>query len=59
VARLTASLRFMRDMTREEVEKVARARQVGVIDLASARRDRSRPRHMNEVIAGYVRNKKS
>jgi len=25
-------------MTREEVEKVARAKQVGVIDLASARR---------------------
>jgi Flp pilus assembly protein CpaB len=50
----------MRDMTREEVEKVARARQVGVIDLALCEEGIGHARDtMNEVIAGYVRNKKS
>ncbi|PYM62506.1 MAG: universal stress protein UspA [Candidatus Rokuibacteriota bacterium] len=51
---------FMRDMTREEVEKVARAKQVGVIDLALCEEGIGHARDtMNEVIAGYVRNKKS
>ena len=51
---------FMRDMTREEVEKVARAKQVGVIDLALCEKGIGHARDtMNEVIAGYVRNKKS
>ena len=51
---------FMRDMTREEVEKVARERRVGVIDLALCEAGIGHARDtMNEVIAGYVRGKKS
>jgi hypothetical protein len=50
---------FMRDMTREEVEKVAAARGVGTIDLALCEEGIGHAREvMNEVIAGYVSNKK-
>jgi len=46
---------FMRDMTREEVEKVAAARAVTVIDLALCEEGIGNARQlMNEVIAGYV-----
>jgi nucleotide-binding universal stress UspA family protein/rubrerythrin len=49
---------FMRDMTREEIERVARARQVGVIDLALCEEGIGQARNtMNEVIAGYVKNR--
>ncbi len=47
---------FMRDMTREEVERVARERRLGVIDLAVCEEGIGHARHtMNEVLAGYVR----
>jgi nucleotide-binding universal stress UspA family protein len=50
---------FMRDMTREEIERVARARQVGVIDLALCEEGIGHARQtMNEVIAGYIREKR-
>jgi nucleotide-binding universal stress UspA family protein/Zn finger protein HypA/HybF involved in hydrogenase expression len=50
---------FMRDMTREEVEKVAGARGVTTIDLAVCEEGIGHAREtMNEVIAGYVSNKK-
>lgn len=50
---------FMRDMTREEVEKVATARGVATIDLAVCEEGIGHAREtMNEVIAGYVSNKK-
>jgi nucleotide-binding universal stress UspA family protein len=50
---------FMRDMTREEVERVARAKQVGVIDLALCEEGIGHARHtMNEVIAGYIKERK-
>ncbi len=50
---------FMRDMTREEIEKVAAARGVSVIDLAVCEEGIGHAREtMNEVIAGYVSNKK-
>jgi nucleotide-binding universal stress UspA family protein len=50
---------FMRDMTREEVEKVAAARGVLLIDLAVCEDGIGHARHvMNEVIAGYVSDKK-
>jgi nucleotide-binding universal stress UspA family protein len=50
---------FMRDMTREEVEKVADERGVTVIDLAVCEDGIGHAREtMNEVIAGYVSNKK-
>src|SRR6266699_3450460 len=46
---------FMRDMTREEVEKVAAAKNVTVIDLAVCEEGIGHAREtMNEVIAGYV-----
>jgi nucleotide-binding universal stress UspA family protein len=49
---------FMRDMTREAIEKVATEKQVGVIDLALAEEGIGHARNtMNEVIAGYIRNK--
>jgi nucleotide-binding universal stress UspA family protein/rubrerythrin len=49
---------FMRDMTREEIERVARDKQVGVIDLAICEEGIGHARStMNEVIAGYVRNR--
>jgi hypothetical protein len=50
---------FMRDMTREEVEKVAAAAGVTTIDLAVCEDGIGHAREtMNEVIAGYVSNKK-
>jgi len=50
---------FMRDMTREEVEKVAGEKGVTVIDLAVCEDGIGHAREtMNEVIAGYVSNKK-
>ncbi|MGH7391678.1 MAG: universal stress protein, partial [Candidatus Rokuibacteriota bacterium] len=50
---------FMRDMTREEVEKVAAAKGVALIDLAVCEEGIGHAREtMNEVIAGYVSNKK-
>src|SRR5262245_8113081 len=50
---------FMRDMTREEVERVAADKGVAVIDLAVCEEGIGHAREtMNEVIAGYVSNKK-
>ena len=50
---------FMRDMTREEVERVASSKGVTVIDLAVCEEGIGHAREtMNEVIAGYVSNKK-
>jgi nucleotide-binding universal stress UspA family protein len=50
---------FMRDMTREEVEKAAAAKGVTTIDLAVCEEGLGHAREtMNEVIAGYVSNKK-
>jgi nucleotide-binding universal stress UspA family protein len=50
---------FMRDMTREEVERVAADKGVGLIDLAVCEEGIGHARQtMNEVIAGYVSNKK-
>ncbi|OGL12589.1 MAG: hypothetical protein A3J45_09720, partial [Candidatus Rokubacteria bacterium RIFCSPHIGHO2_02_FULL_69_13] len=50
---------FMRDMTREEVERVAAAQGATTIDLAVCEDGIGRAREtMNEVIAGYVSNKK-
>ena len=50
---------FMRDMTREEVERVAAARGVTTIDLAVCEDGIGHARAtMNEVLAGYVSNKK-
>jgi nucleotide-binding universal stress UspA family protein len=49
---------FMRDMTREEIEKVATAKGVAAIDLAVCEEGIGQARQlMNEVIAGYVSNK--
>jgi len=50
---------FMRDMTREEIERVAAARGVSLIDLAVCEEGIGNARQtMNEVIAGYISNKK-
>ncbi len=50
---------FMRDMTREEVERVAADKGVTTIDLAVCEDGIGHARQtMNEVIAGYVSNKK-
>src|SRR5437660_3582044 len=50
---------FMRDMTREEIERVATAKGVTTIDLAVCEEGIGHAREtMNEVIAGYVSNKK-
>src|SRR5213596_3343309 len=50
---------FMRDMTREEVERVAADKGVTTIDLAVCEDGIGHAREtMNEVIAGYVSNKK-
>jgi nucleotide-binding universal stress UspA family protein len=50
---------FMRDMTREEIEKVAAEKGVATIDLAVCEEGIGHARQtMNEVIAGYVSNKK-
>jgi len=49
---------FMRDMTREAIEKVAGEKQVGFIDLAVCEEGIGHARAtMNEVIAGYIKNK--
>ncbi len=50
---------FMRDMTREEVERAASSKGVTVIDLVVCEEGIGHAREtMNEVIAGYVSNKK-
>jgi nucleotide-binding universal stress UspA family protein len=50
---------FMRDMTREEIEKVATTKGLPTIDLAVCEEGIGHAREtMNEVIAGYVSNKK-
>src|SRR4030095_6730153 len=50
---------FMRDMTREEIEKVATAKGVTTIDPTVCEEGIGHAREtMNEVIAGYVSNKK-
>jgi nucleotide-binding universal stress UspA family protein len=50
---------FMRDMTREEVERIATAKGITSIDLAVCEEGIGHAREtMNEVIAGYVSNKK-
>jgi Zn finger protein HypA/HybF involved in hydrogenase expression len=50
---------FMRDMTREEVERVAAEKGATTIDLALCEEGIGQARQvMNEVIAGYVQNKK-
>jgi nucleotide-binding universal stress UspA family protein len=50
---------FMRDMTREEVEKVAKGKGVSTIDLGVCEEGIGHAREvMNEVIAGYVSQKK-
>ncbi len=49
---------FMRDMTREEIEKVATVKGVAAIDLAVCEEGIGQARQlMNEVIAGYVSTK--
>ncbi len=51
---------FMRDMTREEVERLAREKGAETIDLALCEAGIGHARNtMNEVIAGYIRNRKS
>lgn len=50
---------FMRDMTREEVEKTAREKGVTTIDLAVCEEGIGHAREtMNEVISGYISSKK-
>src|SRR5258705_3760578 len=50
---------FMRDMTREEIERAAAAKGVALIDLTVCEEGIGHAREtMNEVIAGYVSNKK-
>jgi nucleotide-binding universal stress UspA family protein len=50
---------FMRDMTREEVEKVAAEKGLATIDLAVCEEGIGHARQvMNEVIAGYISDKK-
>src|SRR5437016_1541452 len=57
VARLNrVAAGFMRDMTREEVEKVAREKAVLTVDLAVCEEGIGHARNtMNEVIAGYIK----
>jgi nucleotide-binding universal stress UspA family protein/predicted Zn-ribbon and HTH transcriptional regulator len=51
---------FMRDMTREEIEKVARERAAATIDLALCEEGIGQARNtMNEVIAGYIKQKRA
>ena len=51
---------FMRDMTREEIERAAREKDVTTIDLALCEQGIGHARNtMNEVIAGYIKQKKS
>jgi hypothetical protein len=50
---------FMRDMTREEIERVAADKGIATIDVAVCEEGIGHARQtMNEVIAGYVSNKK-
>ena len=50
---------FMRDMTREEVERVAASKNLTLIDLAVAEEGIGHAREtMNEVISGYISQKK-
>jgi nucleotide-binding universal stress UspA family protein len=50
---------FMRDMTREEIERVAAAKSVTLIDLAVCEEGIGHAREtMNEVISGYISQKK-
>ena len=50
---------FMRDMTREEVEKTATGKGVTTIDLAVCEEGIGHAREtMNEVISGYISTKK-
>jgi nucleotide-binding universal stress UspA family protein len=50
---------FMRDMTREEVERVAASKNITLIDLAVAEEGIGHAREtMNEVISGYISQKK-
>ena len=49
---------FMRDMTREEVERVAASKNLTLIDLAVAEEGIGHAREtMNEVISGYISQK--
>ncbi|MBI4241055.1 MAG: universal stress protein UspA, partial [Candidatus Rokubacteria bacterium] len=51
---------FMRDMTREEIERVARENGATTIDLALCEEGIGHARNtMNEVIAGYIKQKKA
>ncbi|MFQ5829648.1 MAG: rubredoxin-like domain-containing protein, partial [Candidatus Methylomirabilia bacterium] len=51
---------FMRDMTRAEIERVARDKGVAAIDLALCEEGIGQAcSTMNEVIAGYIRNKQA
>ncbi len=51
---------FMRDMTREEIERVGREKGVTTIDLALCEEGIGHARNtMNEVIAGYIKQKKA
>jgi nucleotide-binding universal stress UspA family protein/predicted Zn-ribbon and HTH transcriptional regulator len=51
---------FMRDMTREEIERVAREKGATTIDLALCEQGIDHARNtMNEVIAGYIKQKKA
>ena len=50
---------FMRDMTREEVERVAASKDLTVIDLAVCEEGIGHAREtMNEVVSGYISQKK-
>ena len=50
---------FMRDMTREEIERVAASKNVTLIDLALCEEGIGHAREtMNEVISGYISQKK-
>lgn len=50
---------YMRDLTREEIERLAQARGATVIDLALAEEGIGHARQtMNEVIAGYIRDRR-
>jgi hypothetical protein len=50
---------FMRDMTREEIERVALDKSIRTIDLALCEEGIGQARNtMNEVLAGYIKQKK-
>jgi nucleotide-binding universal stress UspA family protein len=51
---------FMREMTREEIERVASAKGVETIDLALCEEGIGQARNtMNEVLAGYIKQRKA